>query len=162
MALTGPMTPADAAAQLGIDAKRVRAWLRSRFGSAPASGWDIDDATTLTDLRAAFASEYADQEPDPQVVSLNGTVGAEAVTAALMLLAGDDRLAPRRRYAYPPGLLTEVTARRREECPACRAALLPPVPDGQASHEIEPDPPRPRRNVKAWIAAVGRRLRRPR
>ena len=120
----------------------------------------------VTDERVQASRErrqgYADQEPDPQVVSLNGTVGSEAVTAALMLLAGDDRLAPRRRYAYPPGLLTEVTARRREECPACRAALLPPVPDGQASHESEPDPPRPRRNVKAWMATVGRRLRRPR
>lgn len=119
----------------------------------------------VTDERVHTSRErrqgYADQEPDPQVVSLNGTLGSEAVTAALMLLAGDDRLAPRRRYAYPSGLLTEVTARRREDCPACRAALLTPVTDGPASHEVEPDPLRPRHYVKTWIAAVRRRSRRP-
>jgi molybdopterin/thiamine biosynthesis adenylyltransferase len=67
---------------------------------------------------------YADDEPDPQVVSLNGTLASEAVTAALMLLAGDDRLVRRRRYSYPPGSLTEVTTSQRSDCPACRSALL--------------------------------------
>jgi hypothetical protein len=41
-----------------------------------------------------------------------------------MLLAGDDRLVVYRRYAYPPGKLVEVDAKRRADCPACRGAEL--------------------------------------
>jgi molybdopterin/thiamine biosynthesis adenylyltransferase len=67
---------------------------------------------------------YTDQEPDPQVVSLNGTVASEAVTTALMLLAGDDRLVRRRRYAYPPGLLIDVASARSDRCSACQEAVL--------------------------------------
>jgi hypothetical protein len=52
------MTPAEAAARLGIDARRVRAWLRSRFGSAPASGWTLDDET-FSDLAIALGSDPA-------------------------------------------------------------------------------------------------------
>ncbi len=94
---------------------------------------------------------YADQEPDPQVVSLNGTVASEAVTAALMLLGGDDRVARRRRYAYPPGLLTDVTAARRADCPACRAALLPSIPDDAGILAIIPDVPRARPSLRDWF-----------
>jgi hypothetical protein len=46
---------------------------------------------------------YAEGVDEPQVVSINGTLAAEAVTAVLMLVAGDDRLTRCRRYAYPPG-----------------------------------------------------------
>jgi molybdopterin/thiamine biosynthesis adenylyltransferase len=97
----------------------------------------------VTDERVQMSREhrqgYANQEPDPQVVSLNGTLASEAVTAALMLLAGDDRLVRRRRYTYPPGLLTEVTARRREGCTACSAAELPFVPGPPRTQDAGPD-----------------------
>lgn len=79
---------------------------------------------------------YADAEPEPQVVSLNGTVASEAVTAALMLLAGDHRLTPRRRYAYPPGRLSEVSATRLPTCAACQAAALPPVADIRSAEAL--------------------------
>jgi molybdopterin-synthase adenylyltransferase len=67
---------------------------------------------------------YADEAPEPQVVSFNGTLASEAVTAALMLLAGDERVPAYRRYAYPPGKLVEVEAQQRDDCPACREAHL--------------------------------------
>ena len=67
---------------------------------------------------------YAEDAPEPQVVSLNGTLASEAVTAALMLLAGDDRLVACRRFAYPPGTLTEVQMAQRRDCPACAGARL--------------------------------------
>ena len=82
----------------------------------------------VTDARVEASRErrqgYASEVPEPQVVSFNGTVASEAVTAALMLIAGDDRLVPYRRYAYPPGKLIEVDVSRDPACPACRAAHL--------------------------------------
>jgi molybdopterin/thiamine biosynthesis adenylyltransferase len=80
---------------------------------------------------------YADNEPEPQVVSLNGTVASEAVTTALMLLAGDHRIARRRRYAYPPGILGEVTTEWRPGCPACGALQRQPTPDGPTAGDAE-------------------------
>ena len=62
---------------------------------------------------------YAEAAPEPQVVSLNGSLASEAVTAALMVLAGEDRLVAYRRFAYPPGTLTEF--RRRSEQTAAPA-----------------------------------------
>lgn len=50
------MTPAEAAALLDTDARRIRAWLRRQRGRAPAAGWTIDTAT-FNDLREAFAVE---------------------------------------------------------------------------------------------------------
>lgn len=67
---------------------------------------------------------YAEGVDEPQVVSINGTLASEAVTAVLMLIAGDDRLARYRRYAYPPGKLAVVKAQRLSGCKACRAAQL--------------------------------------
>lgn len=121
----------------------------------------------VTDERVHASRErrqgYASQEPDPQVVSLNGTVASEAVTTALMLLAGDDRLTPRRRYSYPPGHLTEVTVRRREDCSACNTALLPMVPNGSATSEPTPDIARPlRQRMTDWLLAVAGHARRGR
>jgi molybdopterin/thiamine biosynthesis adenylyltransferase len=68
---------------------------------------------------------YVDGVDEPQVVSVNGTLASEAVTAALMLVASDSRLERYRRFAYPPGKLTVVEVQRRAECPACREARLP-------------------------------------
>jgi molybdopterin/thiamine biosynthesis adenylyltransferase len=82
----------------------------------------------VTDGRVAASREqrqgYAEGVDEPQVVSLNGTLASEAVTAVIMLIAGDDRLARYRRYEYPPGKLIVVEAERRIDCPACRAARL--------------------------------------
>lgn len=82
----------------------------------------------VTDTRVAASREqrqgYAEGVDEPQVVSINGTLASEAVTAVLMLVAGDDRLARYRRYAYPPGKLTVVKAARLNGCKACRAARL--------------------------------------
>jgi hypothetical protein len=50
------VTPAEAAALLDTDARRIRAWLRRQRGRAPAAGWTIDTAT-FNDLREAFAVE---------------------------------------------------------------------------------------------------------
>jgi molybdopterin/thiamine biosynthesis adenylyltransferase len=61
---------------------------------------------------------------EPQVVSINGSLASEAVTAALMLAGGAASYSARRRYLYPPGLLREVNARPVRECPACREAGL--------------------------------------
>jgi molybdopterin/thiamine biosynthesis adenylyltransferase len=74
----------------------------------------------------AVRQGYADGVDAPQVVSINGTLASEAVTTALMLLAGDDRVARYRRFAYPPGRITVVEAQRRNDCPACREARLVP------------------------------------
>lgn len=81
----------------------------------------------VTDDRVAAARQrrlgYTDNDTsEPQVVSLNGTVASEAVTATLMLLAGDDRLLPYRRYSYPPGTLTVVDVNKTADCPTCHAA----------------------------------------
>jgi molybdopterin-synthase adenylyltransferase len=82
----------------------------------------------VTDPRVAASRQlrqgYAEGVDAPQVVSINGTLASEAVTAVLMLIAGDDRFARYRRYAYPPGTLTVVDAERRSGCPACRTARL--------------------------------------
>jgi hypothetical protein len=87
---------------------------------------------------------YAEEEPEPQVVSLNGTLASEAVTTALMVLAGDDRLGPYRRYAYPPGTLTEVQTAPRPDCPACSGAHLTCV------HEADPTDEPIGRQPKWW------------
>jgi hypothetical protein len=58
------VTPAEAATLLGVDARRVRAWLRSRYGAAPPEGWDID-ASRFERLRAAFGSGRDDQASPP-------------------------------------------------------------------------------------------------
>ena len=67
---------------------------------------------------------YVDQVPEPQVVSVNGVLASEAVTAALMLIAGATEIEPLRRYKYPPGELVRVEAVRRVQCAACRRAGL--------------------------------------
>lgn len=121
----------------------------------------------VTDERVHASRErrqgYADQEPDPQVVSLNGVVASEAVTAALMLLAGDSRLARRRRYAYPPGLLTEVGAVPRQDCPTCCAALLRSFIDEPAAQDTARPVPRPPHfQAAGWLATLVARARRHR
>lgn len=78
---------------------------------------------------------YTEEAPEPQVVSLNGSVASEAVTAALMLLAGDDRLVPYRRFAYPPGTLTEVQTAQRTDCPACAGAQLTRIAEHDAADQ---------------------------
>lgn len=60
---------------------------------------------------------------EPQVVSLNGTLASEAVTTVLMLLAGDDRIAFRRRYEYPPGIMSVVDEQLDPACPTCGDAV---------------------------------------
>jgi molybdopterin/thiamine biosynthesis adenylyltransferase len=117
-----------------------------------------------TDQRVEASREmrqgYADAEPDPQVVSLNGTVASEAVTTALMLLAGDDRLSRRRRYAYPPGLLIDVEATRRPGCPACGVAGLRSAPPA-ATAEDDPQPSHPSLvgRVRELLRGIPRRVR---
>lgn len=50
------MTPADAATRLGVDAKRVRSWLRVHR-PAPSSGrWDLDEVT-FEELRADLSRD---------------------------------------------------------------------------------------------------------
>jgi molybdopterin/thiamine biosynthesis adenylyltransferase len=82
----------------------------------------------LTDERVAHARQvrrgYLVAESEPQVVSINGTLASEAVTAALMLIGGTGSYAPRRRYLYPPGLLREVNAKPVRDCSACNDAGL--------------------------------------
>jgi molybdopterin/thiamine biosynthesis adenylyltransferase len=82
----------------------------------------------LTDERVEHARQirrgYLVGEPEPQVVSVNGTLASEAVTAALMLIGGARTYVPKRRYVYPPGLLREVKASKVRDCPACRDAGL--------------------------------------
>jgi len=77
----------------------------------------------LTDQRVEDARQvrrgYLVGEPEPQVVSVNGLLASEAVTAALMLIGGADSNAARRRYLYPPGILREVYASAARDCPAC-------------------------------------------
>ncbi|MHB1739169.1 MAG: HesA/MoeB/ThiF family protein [Actinomycetes bacterium] len=80
----------------------------------------------VTDERVARARAerqgYGSDVPSPQVVSVNGTLASEAVTAAIMLLAGSIDVIAQRRYRYPPGTLTPVRAQRRTECPTCGSA----------------------------------------
>lgn len=102
---------------------------------------------------------YAGHAPDPQVVSLNGTVASEAVTTALMLLAGDDRVARRRRYVYPPGLLSEVTASRQRDCPACSEALLHLAPDVEPPKPtVDKESPPLLRRAGRWLWTHARRI----
>jgi molybdopterin/thiamine biosynthesis adenylyltransferase len=67
---------------------------------------------------------YSEEAVEPQVVSINGTLASEAVTTAMMLIAGDHRLERYRRYRYPPGSISVVSAERQIDCPACLAAGL--------------------------------------
>lgn len=50
------MTPAEAAAQLGVDAKRVRRWLRDNRTPPPSGRWNLD-APTFDALRAGITSQ---------------------------------------------------------------------------------------------------------
>lgn len=83
---------------------------------------------TVTDERVtnsrAEREGYVPIVASPQVISVNGTLASEAVTAAMMLLAGAPDVAIHRRYAYPPGVLRVVEANARPTCPACRAARI--------------------------------------
>lgn len=68
---------------------------------------------------------YLGAEPEPQVVSINGTLASEAVTAVLLLLA--TRSAPvdaRRRYSYPPGKLVTCATRLDPDCVSCQRSGL--------------------------------------
>jgi hypothetical protein len=82
----------------------------------------------VTDARVEEARRrrqgYLADAAEPQVVSINGTLASEAVTATMMLLAGADTYVPRRRYSLPPGVLREVTAEPDLRCRACRNARL--------------------------------------
>ena len=84
----------------------------------------------VTDARVREARRrrqgYLAGAAEAQVVSINGTLASEAVSATLLLLAGSDMFSPRRRYSLPPGVLREVTAKRDRRCPACRQAGLQP------------------------------------
>lgn len=82
----------------------------------------------VTDARVEEARRrrqgYLADTAEPQVVSINGTLASEAVTATMLLLAGSDRYVPRRRYSLPPGVLREVAAKPDLRCRACRNAGL--------------------------------------
>ena len=82
----------------------------------------------VTDARVEEARRrrqgYLVDGAEPQVVSINGTLASEAVTATMLLLAGADTYVPRRRYTLPPGVLREVTAKPDRRCRACRNAGL--------------------------------------
>lgn len=84
----------------------------------------------VTDARVEEARRrrqgYLTGAIEPQVVSVNGTLASEAVSATLMLLAGFETYVPRRRYSLPPGYLREVMAKQDRGCPACRRAGLRP------------------------------------
>ena len=47
---------------LGIDARRIRTWLRGRYGKAPSGGWDIDEST-LSELRAELNARSQPRQP---------------------------------------------------------------------------------------------------
>jgi molybdopterin/thiamine biosynthesis adenylyltransferase len=82
----------------------------------------------VTDARVEEARRrrqgYLPDAAEPQVVSINGTLASEAVTATMMLIAGSDEYMPRRRYSLAPGVLREVIAKRDRRCRACRNAGL--------------------------------------
>lgn len=83
----------------------------------------VDDARA--DASRRRRQGYVDGEPEPQVVSVNGVLASEAVTAVLLLLAtGAAPVEPLRSYRYPPGKLSVVQAARRADCPACARAGL--------------------------------------
>lgn len=71
-----------------------------------------------------FRQGYLAGEAEPQVVSINGVLASEAVTATLMLVAGGPALEPLRRYRYPPGMLREVAVGNAPDCRACRSSGL--------------------------------------
>lgn len=84
----------------------------------------LRDMGLVTDARVdaarCQAQGYLPNEPQPQVVSINGTLASEAVTAALLLLTtAHTPVAARRRYAYPPGKLSVVDAAADPGCPSC-------------------------------------------
>jgi molybdopterin-synthase adenylyltransferase len=95
----------------------------------------------VDDVRVAEAREhrhgYSPDTPSPQVVSINGTLASEAVTAALMLLAGADDVARYRRYKSPPGLISQVTTLQRPDCRSCAAARVTTPPDGGDGHTAD-------------------------
>jgi molybdopterin-synthase adenylyltransferase len=94
----------------------------------PGDGPCLRCLRLVTDERVAKSRRqrqgYLDGTGEPQVVSINGTLASEAVTAVLTLAAGTGGLIPYRRYRFPPGLLTEVTTDRLSPCPACVEAGL--------------------------------------
>ncbi len=94
----------------------------------PGDGPCLRCLRLVTDERVAKSRQqrqgYLDGTAEPQVVSINGTLASEAVTAVLALAAGTGGLIPYRRYSFPPGLLTEVTTDRLSPCPACAEARL--------------------------------------
>jgi hypothetical protein len=68
---------------------------------------------------------YLDNEPEPQVVSINGTLASEAVTAALLLAATPDApIEARRNYRYPPGKISVVDEAADPTCAVCQRASL--------------------------------------
>jgi molybdopterin/thiamine biosynthesis adenylyltransferase len=94
----------------------------------PGDGSCLRCLRLVTDERVANSRRqrqgYLDGTAEPQVVSINGTLASEAVTAVLALAAGTGGLIPYRRYSFPLGLLTEVTTDRLSPCPACAEAGL--------------------------------------
>lgn len=111
----------------------------------------------ITDDRVAAARQrrrgYTDDDTsEPQVVSLNGTVASEAVTAALMLIARDDRLVPYRRYNYPPGTLTAVDVDKKYDCPTCHTAGVAAAPTPTSTDT--PQPETHRRAVRLYQAIL--------
>ncbi len=124
----------------------------------------------VTDERVAADRDrrqgYAHGEPDPQVVSLNGSLASEAVTAAMMLLAGDDRLVRYRRYKFPPGLLIEVDNDRDPDCRDCLEADL--ISDQRheeraypGSHASSGGTGRVRAHLARWLPRLAGALHRP-
>ena len=59
------MTPNEAAARLGVDSRRVRAWLREHRGSAPGGRWEIDGAT-FDELAASLTPGVARAPKQPR------------------------------------------------------------------------------------------------
>lgn len=62
---------------------------------------------------------YGSNLPDPQVVSINGTLASEAVTAALLYLTLGCKQPERRRYLLPPGELRRPRMTVQTACGFC-------------------------------------------
>jgi molybdopterin-synthase adenylyltransferase len=62
---------------------------------------------------------YGSNLPDPQVVSINGTLASEAVTAALLYFTLGWKQPERRRYLLPPGELRRPTMTVETACSFC-------------------------------------------
>jgi len=94
----------------------------------PGDGPCLRCLRLVTDERVARSRRerqgYLEGTDEPQVVSINGTLASEVVTAILALAAGTGGLLPYRRYSFPPGLLTQVITDRLSPCPACAEAGL--------------------------------------